>query len=198
MAVAFTAEDRARITESLLDAAEELFATQGLKKTSLDELVAASGIAKGSFYAFFDSKEELYKEVMIRRAPMLGRRLAAALNRPPSAEALAALMREMIEVLTTDPFYRRLLTRPDELEAVARRVGTEEIARVTPHLLTPLVDYLAQGQADGVIVADAPPEVLVGVLRTAGLLVLNRDRFGPDHDQVVEATINALARGLVA
>ncbi|MGW3349732.1 TetR/AcrR family transcriptional regulator [Nonomuraea rubra] len=198
MAVAFTAEDRARITASLLRAAEELFATQGLKKTSLDELVAASGIAKGSFYAFFESKEELYKEVMIRRAPMLGERLAAALDRPPSAEALAHLMRELIEVLTTDPFYRRLLTRPDELEAVARRVGGEEIARVTPHLLKPLLDYLARGQADGVIVADVPPEVLVGVLRTAGLLVLNRDRFGPDHPQVVEATINALAKGLMA
>ncbi|MEV0830601.1 hypothetical protein [Nonomuraea rubra] len=41
MAVAFTAEDRARITASLLRAAEELFAAQGLKKTSLDEPVAA-------------------------------------------------------------------------------------------------------------------------------------------------------------
>ncbi|SEG77664.1 DNA-binding transcriptional regulator, AcrR family [Nonomuraea solani] len=198
MAVAFTAQDKARIAASLLDTAEELFATQGLKKTSLDELVAPAGIAKGSFYAFYDSKEELYKEVMIRRAPLMGKLLAAALDRPPSAEALVALMRSMIEVLTTDPFYRRLITRPDELEAVARRVGAEEVARVTPHLLTPLIDYLARGQADGVIVADVAPEVLVGVLRTAGLLVLNRDRFGPDHEQVVEATINALARGLIA
>ncbi|MEV0382995.1 TetR/AcrR family transcriptional regulator [Nonomuraea sp. NPDC050643] len=198
MAVAFTADDRDRITASLLATGEELFAAQGLKKTSLDELVAPAGIAKGSFYAFFESKEELYKEVMVRRAPLMGKLLAAALDRPPSAEALAGLMRSMIEVLTTDPFYRRLLTHPGELEAVARRVGAEEVARVTPHLLTPLVDYLAQGQADGVIVAGVAPEVLVGVLRTAGLLVLNRDRFGPDHEQVVEATVNALARGLIA
>ncbi|MEW9549598.1 TetR/AcrR family transcriptional regulator [Nonomuraea sp. NPDC050783] len=196
--MAFTADDRVRITASLLDTAEELFAVQGLKKTSLEELVAPAGIAKGSFYAFFDSKEDLYKEVMIRRAPALGRRLAAALERPPSAEALAGLMRGMVEVLTTDPFYRRLLARPDELEAVARRVGPEEVARVTPHLVTPLLDYLARGQADGVIVADVSPEVLLGVLRTAGLLVLNRDRYGPDHEQVLDATINALARGLIA
>ncbi|MEV0347655.1 TetR/AcrR family transcriptional regulator [Nonomuraea sp. NPDC050680] len=197
MAVAFTADDRARITARLLDTAEELFAAQGLKKTSLDELVAPSGIAKGSFYAFFESKEELYKEVMVRRAPLMGKLLAAALDRPPSVAALAGLMRGMVEALTTDPFYRRLLTRPDELEAVARRVGPEELARVTPHLVTPLIDYLAQGQSAGVIVADVPPEVLMGVLRTAGLLVVNRDRYGPDFEQVLEATINALARGLI-
>ncbi|MBF8193804.1 TetR/AcrR family transcriptional regulator, partial [Nonomuraea sp. K274] len=40
MAVAFTDEERARITAGLLDAAERLYASQGLKKTSLEELVA--------------------------------------------------------------------------------------------------------------------------------------------------------------
>ncbi|MEV0198956.1 TetR/AcrR family transcriptional regulator [Nonomuraea sp. NPDC050691] len=198
MAVAFTAEDRERITASLLDTAEELFATQGLKKTSLEELVAPSGIAKGSFYAFYDSKEALYKDVMIRRAPLIGGRLAGALSRPPSTEAVAALIRAATEVLTGDPFYRRLLTHPDELEAVARRVGPAEIAQVTPHLVQPLIRYFAKGQADGVIVPGVAPEILVGVVRTAGLVVLNRDRFGADYQQVLDATIDALARGLTA
>ncbi|MER6950516.1 TetR/AcrR family transcriptional regulator [Nonomuraea sp. NPDC000554] len=199
MAVAFTDADRERITRSLLDTAERLFATQGLKKTSLDELVAPAGIAKGSFYAFYDSKETLYKDVMIRRAPMIGERLKEVLDRPPGVEALVALMRATTEVLTTDPFYRRLLTHPDELEAVARRVGAEEVERVvTPHLIAPLVEYFAEGQGDGVLVADVAPEVLVGVVRTVGLVVLNRDRFGDGYEQVLDATINALARGLVA
>lgn len=198
MAVAFTADDKERIHEALLRTAEELFATQGMKKTSLDELVAPVGIAKGSFYAFFESKEDLYKEVMIRRAPLIARRLAPALERPPGRAALAALMRAAAEVLTTDPFYRRLLTHPDELAAVARRVGAEEIARVTPHLMTPLVEYFAQGQRDGVVIADVAPEVLVGVVRTVGLIVLNRDRFGPDYEQVLDTTVNALAKGLIA
>ncbi|MEV0618937.1 TetR/AcrR family transcriptional regulator [Nonomuraea sp. NPDC050404] len=197
MAVAFTQQERERITARLLDTAEGLFAAQGLAKTSLEELVAPAGIAKGSFYAFFDSKETLYKEVMIRRAPQVGQRLKDALGRPPSTEALAELMRQVTTILTTDPFYRRLLTHPDELKAVARRVGPEEIARVTPQILTPLLDYLARGQRDGLIVGDVEPIVLVGVLRTAGLIVMNRDLFGDGYDQVLEATTQALARGLI-
>ncbi|MUM34776.1 helix-turn-helix domain-containing protein, partial [Mycolicibacterium sp. CBMA 361] len=69
MAVAFTPDEKGSIARVLVDTAERLFATQGLKKTSLDELVQPVGIAKGSFYAFFDSKESLYLEVMLRRAP---------------------------------------------------------------------------------------------------------------------------------
>ncbi|WP_214316772.1 TetR/AcrR family transcriptional regulator [Nonomuraea sediminis] len=198
MAVAFSAEERARIRDELLATGEKLFATQGLKKTSLDELVAPSGIAKGSFYAFFESKEALYAEVMVARAPMLGARLTAALDRPPGVDALVGIMRGMVELLGTDPFYRRLMERPDELEAVTRRVGPEEIARVTPHLVTPLTDYLAAGQRAGVFTADVPPQTLIGVLRTAGLLVLNRDRYGDDYEQVVDTTITALAKGLLA
>ncbi|MFF4986662.1 TetR/AcrR family transcriptional regulator [Streptosporangium saharense] len=197
MAIAFTTEEKARLTRVLLDAGEELFTTQGLKKTSLDELVASAGIAKGSFYAFFDSKESLYLEVMLRRAPQVAARVATALTGPPGEESLVAVMRAITGVLTDDPLYRRLLARPDELEAVTRRVGPEQIARVTPQIVTPLLDYLAEGQRAGVVVADIPPETLVGVIRGVGLVVLNRDRFGPAYEQVLEATIRTLARGML-
>ncbi|RCV51567.1 hypothetical protein [Marinitenerispora sediminis] len=133
---------------------------------------------------------------MIRRAPLIGRRLAEALRTTPSAAALAELMRQMSTVLTTDPFYRRLVTHPDELAPVSRRVGAEEVARVTPPVLAPLLGSLAAGQRAGVIVADVPPDVVVGVLRTAGLVVMNRQRYGDGYAQVLDAVITALARGL--
>ncbi|MBF8184735.1 helix-turn-helix transcriptional regulator [Nonomuraea sp. K274] len=196
MAVAFTDEERARITAGLLDAAERLYASQGLKKTSLEELVAPAGISKASFYAFFDSKETLYKEVMIRRAPLIARQHGTVFRRPPSVESLAEVMRRVTTVLTTDPFYRRLFTHPDELQAVARRIGAEEIAHVTPYVITPLLEYIAKGQADGVITSEVEPEVVMGVMRTIGLIVMNRHLYGDTYDDVLDATINALARGL--
>ena len=80
MPTPFSAEERARITERLLETGRRLFTTQGLRKTSLDDLVAPAGIAKSSFYAFFDSKEALYLELMLRQAPELHRQLAAVLD----------------------------------------------------------------------------------------------------------------------
>jgi AcrR family transcriptional regulator len=197
MAVAFTTEEKERITRALVDTGEELFATQGLKKTSLEELVGPANIAKGSFYAFFDSKESLYLEVMLRRAPRVAARVSAALARPPGEEGLVAIMHAITDVLVTDPLYRRLLTRPDELEAVTRRVGPEQIGRVTPQIVTPLLDYLAGGQRAGILVADIAPETLVGVIRAVGLVVVHRDRFGSTYEQVLDATVRTLARGML-
>lgn len=197
MAVAFTSDEKARIAGTLVDTAEQLFAAQGLKKTSLDELVRPAGIAKGSFYAFFDSKESLYLEVMLRRAPRMGARLSEVLGRPVDEENLVCLMRAITDVLVDDPFYRRLLTHADELTAVSRRVGPEQLARVMPQIVSPVLDYLAAGQRDGVLVDDIAPDTLLGVIRTVGLLVMNRDRFGAGYDDVLEATVRTLARGML-
>ncbi|MGO4617848.1 TetR/AcrR family transcriptional regulator [Nocardia sp. 2YAB30] len=197
MATAFTDEEKERIACTLLDTAEKLFTTQGLKKTSLEELAGPAGIGKGSFYAFFDSKERLYLEIMLRRTPQVAARVSAALIHPVSEESLVGVMHTITDVLVADPLYRRLLTQPEELDAVTRRVGPEQIARVTPQIVTPLLDYLAAGQCDGVLVEDITPEILVGVIRAVGLVVMHRDRFGPAYEQVLEATIRTLARGML-
>src|SRR5262245_27926264 len=79
---AFTAEEKARITTLLLETGERLFTGQGLRKTSLEELMAPTGVAKSSFYVFFDSKEALYLELMLRRsAEVKGRVIDGALLR---------------------------------------------------------------------------------------------------------------------
>ena len=45
---------------------EKLFAAHGLKKVTVDDLVAAVNISKGSCYAFYPSKEHLYVEINFR------------------------------------------------------------------------------------------------------------------------------------
>ena len=44
---------------------EKLFERYGYRKVSIDEIVEAAGIAKGTFYLYFDSKDVLYHEIFI-------------------------------------------------------------------------------------------------------------------------------------
>ena len=50
--------------QELVDIGTEIFTQKGFTITSLDELVAIAGIPKGSFYYYFDSKEEFALEVI--------------------------------------------------------------------------------------------------------------------------------------
>jgi AcrR family transcriptional regulator len=85
---------RARV----LDAAVELFADHGYDGTSVAQVIARAGVAKGGFYHHFASKEALLYEVY---GDLIGRQLAAMdeilARRLPAAQTLRALVLDLVE-----------------------------------------------------------------------------------------------------
>ena len=51
----------------IVDAALALFAEKGFAATRLEEVAARAGIAKGTIYLYFDSKEALFEAVVRAR-----------------------------------------------------------------------------------------------------------------------------------
>ena len=59
----FSETEKEIIREKMLQEGERLFTLFGIKKVSIDEIVQATGIAKGSFYSFYPNKESLYMDI---------------------------------------------------------------------------------------------------------------------------------------
>lgn len=64
MPKAFSEQEKETLRAQFRAKGKKLFEKHGLKKTSVDELTEAVGISKGAFYLFYESKEELFLEVM--------------------------------------------------------------------------------------------------------------------------------------
>lgn len=64
MGAAFTPEEQELIRKDLKKAAKKYLATYGMRKTSIDQLVAEVGISKGAFYKFYETKEYLYFDLI--------------------------------------------------------------------------------------------------------------------------------------
>ena len=58
--MAFTDYETEQLRKALLKETRHCAVTLGMKKTSVDQLTRAVGIAKGSFYKFYESKEMLF------------------------------------------------------------------------------------------------------------------------------------------
>ena len=54
--------------EELIDCAQRLFLAQGYEKTTINEVIAATGLSKGAFYHHFRSKEDLLEAITARIA----------------------------------------------------------------------------------------------------------------------------------
>lgn len=66
-------ENKARKRAALEQAGLELFEAQGFHRASVEQIASAAGVARGTFYLYFDDKEALFV-VLVRRVldPVLG------------------------------------------------------------------------------------------------------------------------------
>ena len=66
--------------DTALDQAMSLFWQRGYAETSLDHIVSATGLGKGSLYGTFGGKSELFRRSLDRYADTYGRQYEAALS----------------------------------------------------------------------------------------------------------------------
>lgn len=124
--------DAARSRESILDAAERLFAARGYEATSLHEVGAAAGVSRGTPSYFFRSKGDLYRAVLersfgqVRNAVKSGRERALRSGEPPDV-VLAGAVGEYFDFISGHPHFVRLL----EWEALQ---GGGQLGELAPHL----------------------------------------------------------------
>lgn len=175
--------------EAIMDAALELFAARGVTSTSIDDIAAAAGIAKGSIYYNFESKAGLVEAIMARNSTLL-------------ADALARATRGRSGLLLRDEVVRVLLKLVQENAAAARVMVTElfrterswreSIEKWRGLALSPLIDDLRAGGADPVV-AGVQAASIVGATLMAGLewLVFHPER---SYEQVTSAVLGTLSR----
>lgn len=60
----YPAGHRERVRKKIVDSARRLFNRSGFAGVSVDSIMADAGLTRGGFYTYFESKSELYAEVL--------------------------------------------------------------------------------------------------------------------------------------
>ena len=185
------------IKERLLAAGRELFARYGLRKTTVEELARAAGIAKGTFYLFFPSKEALYAEVLLSVIPdMVKSLLERSFGVTDDVrEALFLYQKELVRLIEGDELVRAITTDRSSWENLLS-VDWSEFRRRGFESLKPLVETIREAQARGEMVEGDPWE-LVQLLGVIKILPLYKDQVPPEqYPQLVERLAQVIADGL--
>ena len=67
--------------EELMDAARDLFLEKGFAATSVDEIVRVADVAKGTFYIYFKTKDEVLEALKVRFIETFCRRVEEAVEK---------------------------------------------------------------------------------------------------------------------
>lgn len=192
----FDDEERAEIREALVDTGEEYFLRVGPRKTTVEDLTAEVGIAKGSFYSFFDSKGELFLEVFVRlRDDLIEAVLTEVEDVEDGQEGIERLFRTYVEWLEAHPIIQKL-TADVDAGRFRRSLPAEELAAAEREGVRRLVPVVEAWQANGSLRDDVAPAAVVGLIEPVALLAVTNDEYDEAYRHQRDLAIETLARGL--
>ncbi|WP_182909238.1 TetR/AcrR family transcriptional regulator [Microbispora sp. H13382] len=186
-------------TDTVLDRAVDVFWRKGYAAASVQDLVEATGIGRGSLYAAFGSKDGLYEAALRRYAAQatsdIATRLASA---APAREVLRDLLIWLVEETVCDPERRGCLitnTATERLphDLVAGRVVGEALDRNAMSITAVLRRARERGElppdADVTAMADLVMTTIQG-LRVQGKAGADRRRLVAVVDLVLSVLFN--------
>ena len=136
----------------LLDAAEDVFGRKGSHEATLREVAELAEFSVGSVYSFFDNKDDLFRQIFVRRGedfmPELRRVLGDEHGTP--LERLHRLVDFQVQWFREHPHFGRLYLRhPDRDMDPLIEANYQEAMHLQ-------ADLLRRGQADGTFRAGDP------------------------------------------
>ena len=190
--LAFTDYETEQLHKALLKETRRCAVTLGMKKTSVDQLTKAVGIAKGSFYKFYESKEMLFFAVLegihselygvADRALSENAGLPAAERAAKAVLAVCKRLSDTGDMVFIENDAKLLLQRlPEDVKNVHYHDGETHIRQLMEnHDLMPKC---------GVSLAAATVRGLI-------LTVSHKEQIGELYQQVLETLVHGACREL--
>jgi len=184
-------------SERILDAASRLFLQYGYKRCTVDDIAVEAGVAKGSIYLHFDSKEAVFGAVCRRLCgQVLGNMEAVATGDGSPDERLMDMM--LGSGLYIWDFCHQAPHAPEiwaEVMAAASKYAVEALAEARRIL----AGVIAEGQDRGVFRRDLSPEDAACLFQLAShafdppfLLVDSREQVQRQLPELMELLIRGM------
>jgi len=173
----FTPADKELIRTQLLAAGLAHFSQFGLRGMRVDDVCRDVGVAKGTFYKFFEHKEALFLAIADQRDQMHKADILAFFAQcdGPLAERAGRFFDRLVEKLMSDPLVA-VVAVPDDFAALLRKTPPERLAHEEEKDLRFIEDFCAGLKAEGLI-GPVDPHDIAAILTLLVSLVLQKSLF---------------------
>lgn len=198
MSRGFNQSEKQFITDSLLEQGKILFSKFGFQKTSIMEITKSVGIAQGTFYNFFNSKEELYFNILEIEEDKIRKQLIHTDifkdNKPH--EAIKEILSQMIRTVESNPLIRELYFG-DNMKNMLKKLPPETLEKHFDNDTDSLELVIKKWSSKGIILKEKP-KVIAGMLRSLFLLTLHQKEIGVEvYERTIDLFVDLIVDGLV-
>lgn len=95
--------------QRIMDATADLILRWGYDKTSMDDISESAGVAKGTLYLHWKTREELFEALLRRESLQLGQDFVRRLNQEPEGATLGNIYKQAAYALIQRPLIKAVL-----------------------------------------------------------------------------------------
>ena len=176
--------DREAVRRAILDAARELFVTEGFQHVSIRKIAERIEYSPAAIYSYFPSKDDIFFALAEQGFRLLGDPANAVeqLKHLPALDRLRAVFWRMYEFSVEHPQYFALMFMERSVPRISREYERFAFMRSRKQDIVGLIEACI---ASGELPAGTPPSAVFRVL-TAGLLGIAAlrmsDRLSPGEE----------------
>jgi len=147
--------------KDIIDAAEKVFFANGYENSSMDAVAKKAEFSKRTVYVYFNSKEQIYFEIMIRGYKQLLKMMEEGFEKEKPASALEELRCIYYSLFSFrekyEDYFKAIMeyeTKDEGNQAGVSRDSKEECYRLGEEVLFYLTEALRKGKDDGSLKSD--------------------------------------------
>jgi AcrR family transcriptional regulator len=150
------------------EAAERVFARTGFQAAKMADIAKAAGVAVGTLYNYFESKEEIFVEIFRERSGNLRAELAPLLRAGTPSQGIAATVRTSFDYLDRHgALFTLFVERGGLAEFDVQRIAGDVCEREYERFLQLLLELVRSAQAEQELRRDVPAEAIAAALSGA-------------------------------
>jgi len=196
--------DREAVQRAILDAARELFVTEGFQQVSIRKIAERIEYSPAAIYGYFPSKDDIFFALAEEGFRLLGDPAAVrhdpALRDAPPIERVRAVFRRLYEFSRDQPQYFALMFVDRSVPRISREYERFAFAReMKQRIVEDLQASIDAGELPKTLSPHVAVRVLmVGMLGVAVLRLSERLAPGEDADLLAADVLNVTLAGLRA
>ncbi|MCQ1530513.1 TetR/AcrR family transcriptional regulator [Lutispora saccharofermentans] len=177
---------------------KEIFEKKGFKDTNVAEIMKQAGMATGTFYSYYNSKDKLFMEIYNDENAKLKRRILASLNM--EAEPIL-VMKEMmmknLQGMQENPILREWYNR-DVFQKLEKGFREEDGAERVDFLYDSFVEVVRKWQNEGKMRSDISAEMIMAIFAALVNVDTHKEEIGLEYfPQVIEYLAEFTMKGLM-
>lgn len=162
----------------ILRCGRELFSANGFKDTNVSDITKKAGIAAGTFYLYYPSKDELFMEIYNEENVKLKREIMAALNLDGDPmTVIAEMIRLNYEGMTANPILREWYNR-DVFTRIERKFREQNGLEKVDFMYASFAEVVKKWQADGKMRADIDSSMVMAIFAAIVNVDTHKEEIG--------------------